>query len=103
MTRARIRARDRLRRQFELIERRFPRSGPWLAWLRADRARLFRIPLALLLLVGGLLAFLPFLGLWMIPVGLMLLALDLPPLQGPVSAAVVRLRRRFGGWLRRLG
>ena len=92
----------RLRRQFVALERRFPALRRAVSWLRADRARLIRIPLALLLLVGGVFAFLPFLGLWMLPLGLMLLALDLPFLQGPVSAASVRLRRRFGHlWRRR--
>jgi hypothetical protein len=101
MARLRDRARSRLTRQFQLIERRFPGLGRYVAWVRADRARLIRIPIALLLLVGGIFSFLPFLGLWMLPLGLMLLALDLPFLQGPVSAAVIRLRRRFGHWLRK--
>jgi len=96
----RMRARDRLRRQFDVMERRFPALRGFMTWLRADRARLVRIPVALLMIFGGLLAFLPFLGLWMIPFGLMLLALDIPFLQGPVSAAMIRLRRRLGGWVR---
>jgi hypothetical protein len=37
----------------------------------------------------------------MLPLGLMLLAVDLPFLQGPVSAAMVRLRRRFRRVLQR--
>jgi hypothetical protein len=101
MARLRDRARERLTRQFQLIERRFPGFGRYVAFIRADRARLIRLPIALLFILGGLLAVLPFLGLWMLPVGLMLLAVDLPFLQGPVSAAVIRLRRRFGHWLRR--
>jgi hypothetical protein len=101
MSRFRDRARRRLTRQFQLIERRFPGFGRYVAYMRADRARLVRFPIALLLLVGGLFSFLPFLGVWMLPLGLMLLAVDLPFLQGPVSAAVIRLRRRFGHWLRK--
>jgi hypothetical protein len=101
MSRIRDRARARLTRQFQMIERRFPGFGRYVAYIRADRARLIRLPIALLLILGGLVSFLPFLGLWMLPLGLMLLALDLPFLQGPVAAATIRLRRRFGHWLRR--
>ena len=52
-----------------------------------------RVPLALTFITGGFLAILPIFGLWMIPVGLFLLAVDLPVLQGPVTAAAIRLRR----------
>ena len=34
-----------------------------------------------LLAIGGMLGFLPILGLWMLPAGLMLIALDVPPLR----------------------
>jgi hypothetical protein len=46
-----------------------------------------------LFVIAGLLAVLPVLGLWMIPVGLLLLAIDLPILQGPVSRLLIRGRR----------
>nr|WP_318272687.1 hypothetical protein [Paracoccus saliphilus] len=61
---------------------------------------LVRVPLALLLLIGGMLSFLPVVGLWMIPLGLMVLAIDMPVLQPAVSAAMVRLRRRWQLWRR---
>jgi hypothetical protein len=35
----------------------------------------------LLLILGGLLSFLPILGIWMLPLGLLLLAEDLPVLR----------------------
>jgi hypothetical protein len=47
-----------------------------------------RIPLAILLMVGGVFAFLPVLGLWMLPLGLILIAQDLPFLQGPLARAL---------------
>ncbi len=49
-----------------------------------------RSVLGLLFVVGGIFGFLPILGFWMIPVGLVLIALDFPP-----------LRRRFMDWMRR--
>ena len=45
--------------------------------------------------------FLPILGLWMLPLGLLLLALDLAFLQGPVNSAVLRLQRKWTLWRRR--
>jgi len=100
MTTTRDHTRERLKRQFASIERRFPATGGFVRWLRADRARLVRIPTACVLILSGVFSFLPLLGLWMLPLGLMLLALDLPFLQRPVSAAMIRLRRRFAAWLR---
>jgi hypothetical protein len=40
-----------------------------------------RSALGLVLLVAGVFGFLPILGFWMVPVGLVLIALDIPPLQ----------------------
>jgi hypothetical protein len=61
-----------------------------------------RLPLALLLVLGGIFSFLPVLGLWMLPLGLAILAVDIPPLRKPVGDMLVRgqrwiamLRRRF--------
>jgi len=42
---------------------------------------------------GGVLSFLPILGIWMLPLGLMLLAIDFPPLQRPVAWAIIRGQR----------
>lgn len=62
-------------------------------WLREPAARWARIPFAVLFLIGGFLAFLPILGLWMFPVGLILLAEDVSPLR--------RLRARVLDWAER--
>ena len=55
---------------------------------------ILRVPAGVLFVLGGLLAILPVFGLWMIPVGLLLLAVDVPWLRRPVSSAIIRLRRR---------
>ncbi len=90
----------RLRRQFDRLRKAAPRFDATIRWLQARRARLVRVPLALFLIVGGIFSVLPFLGLWMLPLGLMLLAIDLPFLQGPVAALIVRARRRIDIWRR---
>ena len=56
-----------------------------------------RVPLGVVMIVGGLLGFLPVLGYWMIPFGLLVLSIDF--------AFVRRFRRnltvRLGGWFKR--
>jgi hypothetical protein len=54
---------------------------------------LVRVPLAVLLILGGIFSFLPVLGLWMLPLGLLVLAIDVPVLKRPVGNAIVRLQR----------
>ncbi len=70
-----------------------PRPAKFVLWLRRPSSRLVRIPLAILLVVGGVLSFLPILGLWMLPLGLILIAQDLPFLQKPTE--------RMLGWIER--
>ena len=65
-----------------------------MSTLRRDSWFPIRFPLALLLIVGGVFSFLPVLGIWMLPLGLLLLAVDLPILRGPISALVIRARRK---------
>ena len=60
-------------------------------WLRGPSSVWVRIPLAIVLIVAGLAGFLPILGFWMIPLGLALLALDVPFLQRPMA--------RLLGWV----
>jgi hypothetical protein len=94
----RQKARERLERQFLRLRRMLPWLDGWIRHLQSDRAAMVRLPLALLLSFGGLLWFLPLFGLWMLPAGLFLLAIDIPALQTPVSAGFIRIRR---WWARR--
>lgn len=96
-------ARDiqRLERQFQAMEKLVPALRRPLAAIRSRGWWIIRLPIALILIFGGLLSFLPVLGFWMLPIGLLLLAVDLPLLRGPVSNAMIRGRRRVIIWLRR--
>lgn len=76
-----------------------------IRWLRDPAQRWVRLPLGMLLILGSLLSFLPVLGIEMLPLGLLVVALDVPPLRGPVGRGTLwledrwcRLRRR---WRRR--
>ena len=51
---------------------------PVVRWLRLPSARWVRLPAAALLIVGGVFSVLPFLGLWMLPLGVVLMAEDVP-------------------------
>jgi hypothetical protein len=62
-------------------------------WVRKPGSGWVRYPLALLLIAGGFVGFLPILGFWMIPLGLLVLSIDIP--------RVRRWRRRFAVWFHR--
>lgn len=92
----------RLNRRFDKLEQALPDPvSNRLNWLRRPHARWLRIPLGLLFILGGVFSFLPVLGLWMLPLGLLLLAIDLPFLKGPVSRAMVWGERKWQTWRRR--
>jgi hypothetical protein len=57
------------------------------------RSRILRILIGVLLMIGGLFSILPVFGLWMIPLGMLVLSVDIP--------RVRRWRRRFAVWLHR--
>lgn len=88
-----------LDRHFEWFQSKLsPRLAGFVGWLRQPSSILVRIPLALLLVVGGVFSFLPVLGLWMLPLGLVLIAQDLPFLQKPMSQMLGWIERK---WLSR--
>jgi hypothetical protein len=85
-----------IRRTFRRVERRFPgRFARFLRWLRQPGSLWVRIPLAALLVLAGLVGFLPVLGFWMLPLGLVLLAQDLPLLRRPMRRLLVCSERRW--------
>lgn len=89
----RSREKRRLFRQFEMLERRIPALRQPIRVLLRDRWTLVRLPMALLMIAGGFLSFLPFLGLWMLPLGVLLLAVDIPAIRPTASALMIRGRR----------
>ena len=61
------------------------------------RNRVLRMALGGLMVLGGVIGFLPVLGYWMVPVGLAILAIDF----SPVRRFQRRMTVRFGNWLHR--
>jgi hypothetical protein len=95
---------ERLDRQLDRLEQELPeRAARFLRWLRAPSSRGVRIPAGILLIVGGVFSFLPILGLWMVPLGALLLAQDVPFLRRPVGRTLVWLERQWIKWKRRRG
>jgi len=79
---------DRLESRLQKWARRCVQS------LRAARFWL-RLPAALALIAGGCLGFLPFLSVLMLPLGLAILALDLPLLRGPLARMLAFINRKL--------
>jgi hypothetical protein len=61
--------------------------------LPLPRSRLLRVAIGILLVLCGFVGFLPILGFWMVPLGLLILSIDIP--------RVRRWRRRFAVWFSR--
>jgi hypothetical protein len=59
------------------------------------QSRSLRVALGIALVLGGFVGFLPILGFWMVPLGLIILSIDFKPVR--------RLRRRIEVWWGRRG
>ena len=74
-----------------------PQVARWLAWLRSPRAIWVRVPAGLLCILASAFWYLPVIGIEWLPMGLLLLAQDLPFLRKPVGRLVLAL---LAGWQR---
>lgn len=72
-----------------------PRMAGFVGWLRKPSSVFVRIPLGLLLIAGGIFSILPVLGLWMLPLGLLLIAQDVPFLQKPMAQLLGWMERKW--------
>jgi hypothetical protein len=91
-------------RRLRRLLRRLPgRMQATTRWLRKPASRWARIPAGILLILGGFLAILPVFGLWMLPLGLMLLADDIPPLRRTRDRVLAWLERRRPNWFAAAG
>ncbi len=75
------------------FERRLPEGfRGFVRWLRKPGSGWTRIPLGIVLILCGFVGFLPILGFWMVPLGLLVLAIDVP-----LRAAAADQAARLGG------
>ena len=80
----------RIERLIDQLPNRFRTT---IRWLRRPSLRWVRMLAGVLLIAGSFLSILPIFGLWMLPLGLMLLAEDIAPLR--------RVRDRILDWIER--
>lgn len=82
--------------QVERLAARLPRLlAQFVRWLRKPSSRLVRMPAAILLILIGLVGVFPIVGLSLIPLGLILVAEDIPFLQPPIARMLAWIERKF--------
>jgi len=86
-------------RMERMIDRLPGRLARAVRWLRRPQARLPRLVAGCAFTLGGCLAILPLLGLWMLPIGLLLLSQDIPALERWCESVLDRIERRHPEWL----
>jgi hypothetical protein len=78
------------------FEERFPEKLARASrWLRKPSSAYARYPAAALLVLGGMFSFLPVFGLWMLPLGLLLIAVDIPRLRPPLVRLLHWIERKW--------
>ncbi|WP_428393360.1 hypothetical protein [Lichenicoccus sp.] len=92
---------QRERRLHLLIGRLPPRLQSMIHWLRRPSSGWLRVPAGLFFIVGGLLAILPVFGLWMLPLGVVLLSEDIPALRHWTGRRLAWIERKHPRWLGR--
>lgn len=83
---------------FDRLQRNAPAAAGFIGWVRKPSSKLIRIPLGVLLIIGGIFSILPLLGIWMLPLGLLILAIDIPGLQKPVVRAAIWIEEKWQRW-----
>jgi hypothetical protein len=59
--------------------------------IRSPEAAPYRIPAGIALTAGGIVGFLPILGFWMVPLGLAVLAHDVPVMRPPLARLLAKV------------
>lgn len=87
-------------RRIELLVKMLPqRFQNVIRWLRRPEQKWVRIPCGLLLLIGSVLSFLPVFGIWMLPVGMLLLSDDIALFRRLTDRMLAWVERRHPRWL----
>ena|SRR5215472_14342959 len=89
---------QREQRLERLIGRLPDRLQTTIGGLRRPPLRWVRVPAGVLLIVGSFASIPPFFGIWMLPLGLVLLAEDVPPLRWARDRILDWIERRRPHW-----
>ena len=92
-----MRRNDALHRELDRLQARFPNWAKRLLHrTRRPTSMWLRLPVSIALIVSGIVGtFLPILGFWMVPLGLALLAIDLPLLRPPLTRILAFINRKL--------
>ena len=81
--------------ELDLLQTRVPDGvSKVMKKVRGPSAKPYRIPIGIALTVGGVFGFLPLIGFWMVPLGLAVLAQDVPVIRPPLARAVAWINRK---------
>lgn len=99
---------ERLNEAFDRLEEALPSpAARFLEWLRHPKARYIRLFLGFLLILAGFFWFLPVIGLELLPIGLLIIAMDVPFLRKPIAWFVMWGLEKWAAlrawWRRRKG
>jgi hypothetical protein len=87
-----------LERELDRLSEQLPGWAQWATAIPRKSNKWVRVPAGVGLTVGGCLWFLPVVGIWMLPVGLATLAVDVPPMRRPVTRALRVLNGKLETW-----
>lgn len=86
---------EELEQRLDRFEQRMPRFIAAAVRFTRHPSPYVRLPLGVGLLAGGVLSFLPVFGIWMLPLGMVVLARDVPPLRRPTNSLLAWIERRW--------
>lgn len=86
----------KLDRLIERLNAKLPdRLSRFIGWLVSPSGMWVRFPLGVLFILGGFFSFLPLLGVWMLPLGILLIAVDVPPVRRWVIRTWPKIEARW--------
>jgi hypothetical protein len=78
--------------EFDRLQQRLPDGvARVVKKVRSPAAAPYRIPMGIALMAGGVVGFLPVLGFWMVPLGLVVLAQDVPVMRPPLARLLAKI------------
>jgi hypothetical protein len=85
-----------LDQELDRLEERLPEGAARIIRkVRSPRVKPYRIPAGVALIAGGVVGFLPILGFWMVPLGLAVMAQDVPVMRRPTARLVAAINRKL--------
>jgi hypothetical protein len=95
----------KLDKAYDRLEEETPdRVARAIRWLRNPKGKWVRLPLGLVIILANLAGpVVPFLGIEFVPLGLLLVAQDVPPLRKPVANMTLWLEDKWVAFRRRRG